>query len=365
MDAHWHTGRGEADSGASTLRPMTPAATPTALRAALLAWFDRYGRELPWRVGPEGGRDPYRVWVSEVLLQQTQVARGRVYFGRFLEAFPTVEALASAPIDAVLKAWEGCGYYARARNLHRAAGVIAREGFPSDSAGWRALPGVGPYTAAAVASLSGGEARAVNDGNVRRVLARLCGERQPTEAWVQARADELLDPARPGAWNEAVMDLGATICTPKTPKCSECPVSAWCAAYASGDPAAFPAPKVRAAVREVQAVALLLGDARAAVLERREGTLLGGLMGLPTEVLAPDERPAAALERLTTRLGVRVTGELGTVTHTMTHRRVTLTVYSGSGGPPRAPVAEAALSQLDHKALALWERRQRSLFAEG
>jgi len=334
------------------------------LRAALLAWFDRAGRELPWRVGPEGGRDPYRVWVSEVLLQQTQVARGRVYFERFMAAFPTVEALAAAPIDAVLKAWEGCGYYARARNLHRAAGVMVREGMPTGYGEWRALPGVGPYTAAAVASLAGGEARAVNDGNVRRVLARLCGERQPTEPWVQTRADELLDPARPGAWNEAVMDLGATVCTPKAPRCPECPLSAWCAAYASGDPAAFPAPKVRAAVREVRGVALLLGDAQAAVLERREGTLLGGLMGLPTEVVAEDERPEAALERLAARLGARVTAELGTVTHTMTHRRVTLTVYAAEGGPARARVTDEALSRLDHKALALWERRQASLFAE-
>lgn len=342
---------------------LSPADLPAA-RAALLAWFGRSGRELPWRVGPEGRRDPYRVWVSEVLLQQTQVARGRVYFERFLTAFPTVQALAEAPTDAVLKAWEGCGYYARARNLHRAAGVIVREGLPTTYDGWRALPGVGPYTAAAVASLACGEARAVNDGNVRRVLARLHGERHPAEAWVQARADELLDPMRPGAFNEAVMDLGATVCTPKVPRCGECPLRTWCGAFASADPAAFPAPKVRAAVREVRAVALLLGDARETVLERREGTLLGGLMGLPTEVLRESEMPQNALARLAERLGAAVTGELGTVTHTMTHRHVTLTVYGGSGGPPRSQVSEAALSRLDHKALGLWERRQAGLFAE-
>ncbi|EYB69407.1 A/G-specific adenine glycosylase [Deinococcus phoenicis] len=339
------------------------ASTLPAVRAALLAWFDREGRDLPWRVGPEGGRDPYRVWVSEVLLQQTQVARGRVYFERFLEAFPTVQALADTPIEAVLKAWEGCGYYARARNLHRAAGVIVRGGMPTTYDGWRALPGVGPYTAAAVASLACGEARAVNDGNVRRVLARLCGERQPSAAWVQARADDLLDPARPGACNEAVMDLGATVCTPKAPKCGACPVSAWCAALGSGEPAAFPAPKVRAAVREVRAVALLLGDAREAVLERREGTLLGGLMGLPTEEVVGGEAERDALARLATRLGAAVTGELGTVTHGMTHRRVSLTVYAGTGGPPRTWVEGAALARLDHKALALWDARQASLFA--
>ncbi|WP_019586631.1 A/G-specific adenine glycosylase [Deinococcus apachensis] len=342
--------------------PLSPADLP-AVRGALLSWFDRAGRPLPWRVGPEGRRDPYRVWVSEVLLQQTQVARGRVYFERFLAAFPTVQALAEAPIEAVLKAWEGCGYYARARNLHRAADVIVREGMPTTYDDWRALPGVGPYTAAAVASLAFGEARAVNDGNVRRVLARLHGERHPAEAWVQARADALLDPARPGALNEAVMDLGATICTPRAPKCGECPVRAWCAAFASGHPAAFPAPKVRAAVREIRAVALLLGDAHEAVLERREGNLLGGLMGLPTEIIRDGETPGETLARLAERLGAGVTGELGTATHTMTHRHVTLTVYSGTGGPPRSHVADAALSRLDHKALGLWERRQASLFA--
>ncbi|MEF2277126.1 A/G-specific adenine glycosylase [Deinococcus sp. YIM 134068] len=343
---------------------LSPTDLP-AVRAALLAWFGRSGRALPWRVGPEGGRDPYRVWVSEVLLQQTQVARGRVYFERFLGAFPTVEALAAAPIEAVLKAWEGCGYYARARNLHRAAGVIVREGMPTTHDGWRALPGVGPYTAAAVASLAFGEARAVSDGNVRRVLARLHGERQPTDGWVQARADALLDPARPAAFNEAVMDLGATVCTPRNPRCPECPVRPWCAASRSGEPSTFPAPKLRAAVREVRAVALLLGNGHEAVLERREGTLLGGLMGLPTEIIAEGEREEDALTRLAERLGVTVTGDLGTVTHIMTHRLVLLNVFTGRGGPARRDkVADAALSRLDHKALALWRARQGSLFAE-
>ncbi|WP_027461450.1 A/G-specific adenine glycosylase [Deinococcus murrayi] len=343
---------------------MTPAlADLPALRRALLTWFDARGRDLPWRRGPEGGRDPYRVWVSEVLLQQTQVARGRVYFERFLAAFPTVEALAAAPLEAVLKAWEGCGYYARARNLHRAAGVVVREGWPQSYEGWRALPGVGPYTAAAVSSLAHGEARAVNDGNVRRVLARLWGEARPSPAWVQARADELLDPARPGAWNEALMDLGATVCVPKAPRCAECPLAGWCAARASGHPAGFPAPQERAAVREVRAVALLIGDAERAVLERRGGSLLGGLMGLPSEEVRGDEGDAAALARLSARLGAAVRGELGEVRHTMTHRRIRLAVYAGAGGPAPVPVAGEALSRLDHKALALWRQRAASLFA--
>lgn len=335
------------------------------VRSALLGWFDRVGRALPWRLGPEGGRDPYRVWVAEILLQQTQVARGRLYYERFLEAFPTVQALARAPQEAVLKAWEGCGYYARARYLHRAAGLVAASGFPRDYAGWLALPGVGPYTAAAISSLAFGERRAVSDGNVRRVFARLRGERHPSEGWVQAQADALLDPARPGAWNEAVMDLGATVCTPRAPKCPECPLSAWCVAARSGQPTAFPAPKVRAAGLEVRGVALLIGDSERAVLETRTGTLLGGLSGLPAEAVAGGESPSEALVRLGERLGARVGEFLGTVTHTMTHRRITLDVYRAEADLARIKVADAALSRLDHKALELLRVRQAGLFELG
>ena len=135
-----------------------------AFRSALLHWFDTAGRDLPWRAGAEGARDPYRVWVSEVLLQQTQVSRGLLYYERFLTAFPTVQALAEAPIEDVLKAWEGCGYYARARNLHRAAKIVAGQGFPASYDGWLALPGVGPYTAAAISSLSCGGAHVAHKG---------------------------------------------------------------------------------------------------------------------------------------------------------------------------------------------------------
>ncbi|MDO4262976.1 MAG: A/G-specific adenine glycosylase [Deinococcus sp.] len=341
-------------------------ADPALLRRALLHWFDHAGRDLPWRLGPEGGRDPYRVWVAEILLQQTQVVRGRLYYDRFLDAFPTVQALAAAPQDAVLKAWEGCGYYARARNLHRAAGVVAQAGFPTSYEGWLALPGVGPYTAAAVSSLAYGEARAVSDGNVRRVLARVLGERHPADAWVQAQADRLLDPARPAAWNEAVMDLGATVCTPKAPGCPRCPLREWCVAYAGGEPTSYPAPKRRAAVQEVRAVALLVGDAEHALLEQRSGTLLGGLFGLPLEEVSDAGDQGGALVRLQTRLGLdRAAPELlGEVTHTMTHRHLQVSVYRlpGTAAPGQTvPVAQAALSRLDHKALALLRGPQRLL----
>ncbi|ADV66135.1 A/G-specific adenine glycosylase [Deinococcus maricopensis] len=331
------------------------------LQQALLGWFDAHARTLPWRAGAEGARDPYRVWVSEVLLQQTQVARGLVYFERFLAAFPTVQALADAPEADVLKAWEGCGYYARARNLHRAAKRVAAQGFPASYDAWRALPGVGPYTAAAVSSLTLNEPRAVMDGNVRRVMARLHAERTPTDAWAQARADELLDHARPGAWNEAVMDLGATVCIPKAPRCGACPVSAHCAAFASGQPAQYPAPKVRAEARAVQAVAVLIGDAQRAYLEVRSGRLLGGLMGLPMQEADGGDVPGA-LAALLARLGARDPRPLGVVTHGMTHRHLTVHVYAAHAPHALTDTGAAALARLDQKLLALAEPTQGTLF---
>lgn len=339
--------------------PAEPGPNVTALRGALLAWFAAQGRALPWRTAFP--RDPYRVWVSEVLLQQTQVARGLPYYQRFVERFPSVAALAQADLPAVLKAWEGCGYYARARNLHRAAQQMAREGVPTTHAGWLALPGVGPYTAAAVSSIAFGEARAVVDGNVRRVLARLFAEREPTLGWVQAQADALLDPQRPGDWNEAVMDLGATVCTPRAPNCPVCPLTAHCRAFQSGQPEAYPAPKKRAAVREVQAVALLVGDAQQAYLERRAGPLLGGLWGLPLQEVG-EGGISVALDALLERLGARQPRPLGQVTHTMTHRRFTLHLYAAEAGLQRVEVGSQALSRLDHKLLALANGAQPPLF---
>ena len=298
-------------------------------------------------MGENGQRDPYRVWISEILLQQTQVARGLIYFENFVAQFPSVQALAEAPVEAVLKAWEGCGYYARARNLHKAAQIMAGQGVPRGYEGWLALPGVGPYTAAAISSLAFGEARAVNDGNVRRVLARLCAEAQPTDAWVQAQANALLSPTRPGDWNEAVMDLGATLCTPKTPNCPACPLNPFCAAFKTGEPQSYPAPRKRTPVKAVQAAALLIGNAQEAYLEQRSGSLLGGLYGLPIE------EGEGALERLLERLGAHSPRLLGSVQHQMTHRHITLHIYAAEAAVERQDIATRPLSRLDHKALAL------------
>ena len=199
----------------------------TAFRRRLLAWYDEHARDLPWR----GSRDPYRVWVSEIMLQQTRVAAVIAHYYEFLRRFPTVEKLARAREASVLAAWSGLGYYRRARMLHAAAKKIVRElggSFPENSAGWRELPGIGRYTAAAIASIALGESVAVVDGNVERVLQRFLGRRMVGEEFWRA-ATELLDRHRPGDFNQAMMELGATVCTPRAPACLTCPVVEICA----------------------------------------------------------------------------------------------------------------------------------------
>ena len=196
-------------------------------RGKLLAWYDEHARDLPWRAD----RDPYRVWVSEIMLQQTRVAAVIEHYHEFLRRFPTVEKLAAAREASVLAAWSGLGYYRRARMLHAAAKVLVREMggcFPASAEGWRALPGIGRYTAAAIASIAFGEPVAVVDGNVGRVLQRVWGQRLAGQG-LWAAADGLLDRGRPGDFNQAMMELGATVCTPRAPGCLTCPLVGPCA----------------------------------------------------------------------------------------------------------------------------------------
>ncbi len=207
-------------------------------------WFDARQRDLPWRKS----REPYPVWVSEVMLQQTRVEAARPYFDRFLETFPSVEALAAASEESVLSLWSGLGYYQRARRLHAAARqIVANKGeFPTTTEGWRKLPGVGRYTAAAVASIVFGAREPAIDGNVMRVVARLLvlEEDPKNNAGFQAietRARDLLDSERPGDSNQAIMELGATICRPRKPLCSTCPLEEGCLATATGEPERYPA----------------------------------------------------------------------------------------------------------------------------
>ncbi|MBI4724505.1 MAG: A/G-specific adenine glycosylase, partial [Rhodomicrobium sp.] len=217
---------------------MTIHFAPEDFQRALLSWYGAARRDLPWRARPGEKPDPYRVWLSEIMLQQTTVKAVIPYFEKFLARWPAVAALGAAPRDEVLAAWAGLGYYARARNLHACAQTVARDGFPANEAGLRGLPGVGAYTAAAIAAIAFDEPAAVADGNVERVLARLFAlatPLPPAKASIRALAASLTPKHRPGDYAQAMMDLGATICTPRSPSCDACPARAFCAAAARGE----------------------------------------------------------------------------------------------------------------------------------
>ncbi len=223
-----------------------PRSPPALLARRLLAWYDKHARRLPWRAAPGERADPYRVWLSEVMLQQTTVAAVEPYFRAFTARWPTVTALAAAPLDEILSAWAGLGYYARARNLHACAKVLAARGgdIPNDEDGLRALPGVGEYTAAAIAAIAFGQRAVVVDGDVLRVMARLFAERDSlpgAKPLLAARAKSLTPTERAGDYAQAVMDLGATICTPRNPACGLCPWREDCDARRLGIAAALPA----------------------------------------------------------------------------------------------------------------------------
>jgi A/G-specific adenine glycosylase len=293
------------------------AAWSAALRGALLAFYDARRRPLPWR-----GAGAYGVWVSEVMLQQTRVDAVIPYYERWLQRFPTLDALADAPLDDVLAAWQGLGYYARARNLHRAAAVVReRHGgeLPADPAALRALPGVGDYTAGALASIVHGLPEPAVDGNVRRVLSRLLDVAAATAAPLRAAAAALVPAERPGDFNQALMELGAAVCTPRSPRCGECPVAALCRARARGTVALRPGRRPRREVphEAVACVALLSGDGRLLLRRRPVEGLLGGLWELPPEPLP------APLAALVADGALVPLGTLPEVRHAFSHRRVT------------------------------------------
>lgn len=278
-------------------RPLLPPDLLPDVRRALLAHYDAVRRDLPWR----GEEDPYRIWVSEVMLQQTRVETVIPYYRRWLERFPDVQTLASASEDEVLLAWQGLGYYRRARALHAGARMVReRHGaeLPATAAALREIPGVGEYTAAAVASIAWGEVVGAVDGNVRRVLARLADRPRLTPRWLGAAAQELVDPDRPGDWNQAMMELGATVCTPRSPRCGGCPLAAWCAARAAGTQEERPAPSVRKAVpQEERAVAVVVdGRGGGLVIRRPTEGLLAGMWSFPDAAIASGRGPTVGEE---------------------------------------------------------------------
>jgi A/G-specific adenine glycosylase len=323
-----------------------PSSRRAALRRRLLAWYDAHRRELPWRFAQHGA-DPYRVWLAEVMLQQTQVRTAIPYYERFLEAFPTLEALARAPEAEVLARWSGLGYYARARNLHAAAReALARHGgLPPRLDALRELPGFGPYTAGAVASIAFAIPAPVVDGNVARVLARLfLVDGEPSAPAVRARigalAAALVDPQRPGDWNQALMELGATVCRKPAPACARCPVAMGCAARAAGREAEVPPPRRRPARSAMRiACALVERGSELLIVRRPPGGLWPGLWELPSADVHPDASAAEVRRALAARLGrgACIGASLAAVRRVLTHRTLALEAWSASAPPAREP----------------------------
>ena len=313
-----------------------PDGVPAAdFSTSLLDWYDRHARALPWRAPPGTTADPYRVWLSEIMLQQTTVAAAGPYFARFVERWPTVEALAAAPLDDVLTAWAGLGYYARARNLHRCARTVAGEHggrFPDREEALRALPGIGAYTAAAVAAIAFGRPATVVDGNVERVVARIFALETPLPAAkpeLRRLAETLTPEERPGDYAQAMMDLGATVCLPRNPKCMLCPVAGRCAARRSGLAADLPrrAPKAERPTRRGVAFWVVDESGRLLLRRRPERGLLGGMMELPSTDWRPAPWPEAEA-RNAAPLAASWLALPGTVRHTFTHFHLELELWA-------------------------------------
>jgi A/G-specific adenine glycosylase len=303
--------------------------SPSTIREALLAWYDGHQRALPWRAARGEAPDPYRVWLSEVMLQQTRVETVRGYYERWLERFPTLDTLAAAPLDEVLRAWEGLGYYSRARNLHRAVREVAvRYGgrVPDEPEAFRALPGVGRYTAGAVMSIAFGRSEPIVDGNVRRVFARLTDHPDPAEPELWSLAAALVPGDRPGDLNQALMELGATVCTPRAPRCDACPVRERCGAFAAGTQDSRPARKARRPVpREAVGVAVVQREGAWLLARRNAEGRLGGMWEFPGTLRRAGESAAdAAVRGARDGLGIRAEplAEIGVVEHQFTHVRV-------------------------------------------
>ena len=323
------------------------------LQRALLSWWQQHGRHwIPWKLRADGNPpadgeplDPYGIWVAEIMLQQTQLQVVLPYWQRWMAAFPTLAALAAASEHEVLLLWQGLGYYSRARRLQQGARQLQAQPWPRDLEGWLALSGIGRSTAGSILSSAFDLPHAILDGNVKRVLARLIASPKPPARELKGfwrLSEQLLDPQRPRAFNQALMDLGATICTPRNPSCGVCPWMGHCAAYAAGDPAAYP---VKDAPRElpfqVIGVGVVRNDAGEVLIDQRlnEG-LLGGLWEFPGGKQEPGEAIAATIAReLMEELAitVEVGEELITLEHAYSHKKLRFVVHlcRWSGGEPQ------------------------------
>lgn len=296
---------------------------PEELHESLLSWYDRHKRDLPWRTDPP---DPYRVWVSEVMLQQTTVAMATEKFLAWMTRFPTVQALAAAEEGEVLAYWQGLGYYSRARRLHAASQITAEKGLPQDFAGWLALPGLGRYSAGAVSSIGLGLPVPLVDGNVVRVVARFTGDDSPfaqaeRNAWQWAERN--LNQQRPGDWNQALMELGATVCTPRNPSCLLCPWMTSCAS-AGKDPESRPQPKPRKEQVQMQETLLIpVFEGKFGIRQIPAGQWWEGLLSFPRA------RGEGALEEIMRELKIGKAEEIGKLNHVVTHHKISLAVFIG------------------------------------
>jgi A/G-specific adenine glycosylase len=335
-------------STATEKKKQTAAENRAGRPALLLAWYDRHRRKLPWRPLPGVAADPYRVWLSEIMLQQTGVKTVGPYFEKFLARWPDVEALGSASLDDVLRMWAGLGYYSRARNLHACAVAVRRDhggAFPDTEEGLRSLPGIGPYTASAISAIAFGRRTMPVDGNIERVVSRLFAVEEPlpqAKPLIQQLATTLLaggensragdEKSRAGDSAQALMDLGSSICTPKKPACALCPLNDDCAARLRGDQETFPrkAPKKTGVLRRGAAFVVTRGD-ELLVRTRSEKGLLGGMTEVPSSdwLAAQDDedarKQAPALKGIT-----RWHRKTGVVTHVFTHFPLELVVYTAS-----------------------------------
>src|ERR1700676_2510960 len=343
----------------------------TARPALLLEWYDRHRRRLPWRPPPGERADPFAVWLSEIMLQQTGVKTVGPYFEKFMRRWPDVAALGRASLDDVLRMWAGLGYYSRARNLHACAVAVLRDHggvFPDSEEGLRALPGIGPYTAAAIAAIAFDRRTMPVDGNIERVVARLYAvEEQLPQAkpLIQQLATTLLGASRAGDSAQALMDLGASICTPKKPACALCPLNGDCISRARGDQESFPrkAPKKTGTLRRGAAFVVSRGD-QLLVRTRAEKGLLGGMTEVPTsDWLAAQDDKAALKQAPVVKSITRWHRRAGVVTHVFTHFPLELVVYTADAAArtrppegmrwvPLATLADEALPNVMRKAIA-------------
>ncbi len=347
-------------------KPGRPAKRAPPQAAALLAWYDRHRRRLPWRAPPGERSDPYRVWLSETMLQQTTVKAVGPYYARFLARWPDIETLGAASLDEVLAAWAGLGYYARARNLHACArAVVERHGgqLPASETALRELPGIGAYTAAAIAAIAFGQAATPVDGNIERVVARLYALATPLpagKAEIARHARALTPRQRAGDFAQALMDLGATICTPKRPACALCPWNASCAAHARGEAELFPhrAPKREGQLRRGAAFVAHRADGCVLLRTRPARGLLGGMAEVPTTAWTADfddsQALAAAPRFGSSQRSIAWRKTAGVVRHVFTHFPLELTVYRSEVPPAAAAPPDTrwtAIAALGQEAL--------------